>query len=72
MLIRNELKEYKDYMDRQAEDKKNVEKYRKLEEEAKRKHYLISTKQISGVYNSPYKPYNFLLKFLLFKFNSNK
>ncbi len=43
-------------MDRQAEDKKNVEKYKRLEEEAKRNHYLISTKQISGVYNSPYKP----------------
>lgn len=54
--VLNELKEYKDYMDRQAEEKKHIEKYRKLEEKAKREHYLISTKQISGVYNSPFKP----------------
>ncbi len=54
--VLNELKEYKDYMDRQAEEKRNIEKYQKLEEKAKREHYLISTKQISGVYNSPYKP----------------
>lgn len=54
--VLNELKEYKDYMDRQAEDRRNIEKYQKLEEKAKREHYLISTKQISGVYNSPYKP----------------
>lgn len=54
--VLNELKEYKDYMDRQAEEKKNYEKYKRLEEKAKREHYLISTKQISGVYNSPYKP----------------
>lgn len=54
--VLNELKEYKDYMDRQADEKKNIEKYRLLEEKAKREHYLISTKQISGVYNSPYKP----------------
>ena len=52
----NELKEYKEYMDRQAEEKKNYEKYQRLEEKAKREHYLISTRQISGVYNSPYKP----------------
>jgi hypothetical protein len=54
---RNELREYKDYMDKQREEKKNMEKYKRLEEEAKRNHYLISTKQIPGVYNSPYKPY---------------
>lgn len=54
--VLNELKEYKEYMDRQEEDKKNIEKYRRLEEKAKKEHYLISTKQISGVYNSPYKP----------------
>ncbi len=53
---RKELREYKDYMDRQAEEKANFEKYRKLEEEAKRNHFLISTKQIPGVYNSPYQP----------------
>lgn len=54
--VLNELKEYKEYMDRQAEEKKNYEKYQRLEEKAKREHYLISTRQISGVYNSPYKP----------------
>jgi hypothetical protein len=43
-------------MERQQEERKNIEKYRRLEEEAKRNHYLISTKQISGVYNSPFKP----------------
>ncbi len=52
---RNELKEYKEYMDRQREEKLYVEKYNKLEKEAKRNHYLLSTKQIPGVYNSPYK-----------------
>lgn len=54
--VLNELKEYKEYMERQLEEKKNMEKYRRLEEEAKRTHYLISTKQISGVYNSPFRP----------------
>ena len=53
---RNELKDYKEFMERQQEDRKNIEKYRRLEEEAKRNHYLISTKTISGVYNSPFKP----------------
>ena len=43
-------------MERQREEKKNIEKYKRLEEKAKRTHYLISTKQIPGVYNSPYKP----------------
>jgi hypothetical protein len=46
--VLNELKEYKEYTDRQAEEKRNIEKYRRLEEKAKREHYLISTKQISG------------------------
>ena len=43
-------------MERQREEKKNILKYKKLEEDAKRNHYLISTKQIPGVFNSPYKP----------------
>jgi hypothetical protein len=42
-------------MDRQREERKHIEKYRKLENEAKRNHYLISTQQIPGVYNSPFK-----------------
>lgn len=43
-------------MDKQEEERKNIEKYRQLEKEAKKNHYLISTKQIPGIYNSPYKP----------------
>ena len=43
-------------MMRQEEERKNILKYKRLEEDAKRNHYLISTKQISGVYNSPFKP----------------
>lgn len=43
-------------MERQKEEKKNMIKYRKLEDDAKKNHYLISTKQIPGVFNSPYKP----------------
>lgn len=42
-------------MERQREEKLYVDKYNKLEKEAKRNHYLLSTKQIPGVYNSPYK-----------------
>lgn len=55
-LCRKELKEYKDWIDRQMEEKESIEKFRKLEDEAKRNHFLISTKQIPGVYNSPYQP----------------
>lgn len=55
-IVLGELKEYKEYMERQREEKKNILKYKRLEEEAKRNHHLISTKQIPGVFNSPYKP----------------
>lgn len=59
---RNELREYKDYMEKNKEEKKNMLKYKRLEEEAKRNHYLISTRQIPGVYNSPYKPYIYIAR----------
>ncbi len=43
-------------MERNVEEKKLTEKYRKMEDDAKRNHYLISTKTIPGVYNSPFNP----------------
>ncbi|RNA00649.1 Spermatogenesis-associated 17 [Brachionus plicatilis] len=55
-IVLNELREYKDYMDKQEEERKHIQRYRQLEKEAKKNHYLISTKQIPGIYNSPYKP----------------
>lgn len=51
------MREYKDYMEKKKEEERHMLKYQRLEEEAKRNHYLISTKQIPGVFNSPYKPY---------------
>ena len=44
-------------MVRNYEEKKLAEKFRKMEEEAKRNHYMISTKVIPGVYNSPFNPF---------------
>jgi hypothetical protein len=58
-IVLNELKEYKEYILRQSEEKRNRLKYANREIQAKRSHYLISTKHIPGIYNSPYKPYAF-------------
>jgi hypothetical protein len=55
-IYSKELKEYKDYIDRNTEEKKLADKYKQLQEEAKRNHYLISTKVIPGIYNSPFYP----------------
>lgn len=59
-------------MDKTREEKKNMLKYKKMEEDAKRNHYLISTKQIPGVYNSPYKPYDessfFVILIIIYSF----
>jgi hypothetical protein len=54
-IVLGELREYKEYMERQREERRHIDKYRKLEAEAKRNHHLISTAQIPGVYNSPFK-----------------
>jgi hypothetical protein len=52
----NGLNEYQEFLDRQRIEKEQVDKYQRIEDEAKNKHYLISTKQIPGIYNSPYHP----------------
>lgn len=59
-------------MERTMEEKKLAEKYRKLEEEAKRNHYLISTKMIPGVYNSPFYPYVYRIYLFIFLFLKSK
>ena len=41
-IVLKELKEYKDYLDRQAEEKANIENYSNLEEIYKLNKYLIS------------------------------
>ncbi|CAF1234925.1 unnamed protein product [Didymodactylos carnosus] len=52
--VRLELHEYREYLDQKGLELRRMKNIQKLEEEAKRTHYLMSTKTCSGVYNSKF------------------
>ncbi|CAF0716974.1 unnamed protein product [Adineta steineri] len=52
--IRIQLIEYRDYLEQKQLEQQRQTNIAKLEEEAKRTHYLVSTKVVPGIYNSKY------------------
>ncbi|CAF1003078.1 unnamed protein product [Rotaria sordida] len=52
--IRTQLREYREYLDQKQLEQQRQANIAKLEEEAKRTHYLVSTKVVPGIYNSKY------------------
>ncbi|CAF0924219.1 unnamed protein product, partial [Didymodactylos carnosus] len=52
--VRFELHEYREYLEQKELEQHRMKNLQKLEEEAKRTHYLMSTKTCSGVYNSKF------------------
>lgn len=56
-IVRRELEEFAE-MKEKEEEKRALEKERKKKDYLARKmHYLLSTAQIAGIYNSPYRPF---------------
>ncbi|KGL87436.1 Spermatogenesis-associated protein 17, partial [Charadrius vociferus] len=54
-IVRNELQEYAE-MKENEEKRKDLEKKEKEKEyQARKMHYLLSTEQIAGIYNSPFR-----------------
>lgn len=53
-LIRMQLQEYREYLEQKQIEQQRQININKLEEEAKRTHYLVSTKTVPGIYNSKY------------------
>ncbi|XP_070577450.1 spermatogenesis-associated protein 17-like [Ptychodera flava] len=64
-IVRQELSEYTEQMALERQQKEQEEAQRKLEAEASRKHYLISTEVVPGIYNSPFKPYPDEMEYIL-------
>ncbi|CAF1162048.1 unnamed protein product [Rotaria sp. Silwood1] len=52
--IRTQLREYREYLDQKQLEQQRQANIAKLEEEAKKTHYLVSTKVVPGIYNSKY------------------
>ncbi|CAM4847606.1 unnamed protein product, partial [Rotaria magnacalcarata] len=52
--IRTQLRDYREYLGQKQLEQQRQENIAKLEEEAKKTHYLVSTKVVPGIYNSKY------------------
>ncbi|UJR29919.1 hypothetical protein I4U23_017467 [Adineta vaga] len=52
--IRIQLMEYREYLEQREVEQQRQGNLTKLEDEAKRTHYLVSTKAVPGIYNSKY------------------
>jgi len=52
--IRTQLQEYREYLEQKQLEQQRQANIAKLEDEAKRTHYLVSTKAVPGIYNSKY------------------
>jgi len=55
-IVRYELDEWRHRLDQEACKNEMDERERRLMREARAKHHLLSTKQVAGVFNSPYRP----------------
>jgi myosin heavy subunit len=52
--IRSQLNEYREYLEQKQVEQQRQANISKLEEEARRTHYLVSTRAVPGIYNSKY------------------
>lgn len=52
-----QLNEYREYLEQKQVEQQRHTNITKLEDEAKRTHYLVSTKAVPGIYNSKYLEY---------------
>ncbi|XP_051867210.1 spermatogenesis-associated protein 17 [Pristis pectinata] len=57
LIVRKELEEYEQTKKKEREKKTIEEEERRKRYEARKIHYLLSTEQIPGIYNSPYRQY---------------
>lgn len=64
-IVRAELTEYAEQQEEMKKWKEEDEEKKKLQEYAKKRHYLLSTEVIPGIYNSPYWPYPAEMEFHL-------
>lgn len=53
-FTRTQLRDYREYLDKKHMEQQRQANITKLEEEAKKTHYLVSTKVVPGIYNSKY------------------
>ncbi|XP_018118095.1 spermatogenesis-associated protein 17 isoform X2 [Xenopus laevis] len=56
-IVRKELDKYADIKSREQTKKTMEKEEREKDYRARKTHYLLSTEQIPGVYNSPYRPF---------------
>ena len=52
--FRSQLNEYREYLEQKQLEEQRQANINKLEDEAKKTHYLVSTKAVPGIYNSKY------------------
>ncbi|XP_078000154.1 spermatogenesis-associated protein 17-like [Glandiceps talaboti] len=64
-IVRKELSEYAEQKAIERAQAEQEAAQLKLKEEASRKHYLISTDVVPGIYNSPFKPYPDEMEYIL-------
>ncbi|XP_075123267.1 spermatogenesis-associated protein 17 [Leptodactylus fuscus] len=64
-FVRKELEEYSEMRNKEKLKKSLESTEREKERQARKMHYLLSTEQISGVYNSPYRQYPDEMEFQL-------
>ncbi|XP_066451175.1 spermatogenesis-associated protein 17 isoform X2 [Eleutherodactylus coqui] len=64
-LVRKELEEYAEMRNKEKVRRAAEDAERAKERGARRMHYLLSTEQIAGVFNSPYRPYPDEMEFRL-------
>uniref|UniRef100_A0A8B9CFI1 Spermatosis associated 17 n=1 Tax=Anser brachyrhynchus TaxID=132585 RepID=A0A8B9CFI1_9AVES len=54
-IVRNELQEYAEMNEKEKKKKDQEKKEKEKEYQARKMHYLLSTEQIAGIYNSPFR-----------------
>nr|XP_039252289.1 spermatogenesis-associated protein 17-like [Styela clava] len=64
-IVRNELDEYQEQLETDRKKRKHDELEKKLHYQARKHHYLLSTHQKPGIYNSPFWPYPHEMEFRL-------
>ncbi|XP_033110531.1 spermatogenesis-associated protein 17-like [Anneissia japonica] len=64
-FVRQQLQEYSEQKAAEGERELQQKMKDKLEAEAQKKHYLLSTEVIPGIYNSPFQPYPDEMEYLL-------
>ena len=57
LFNRQELADHADQLEQQKLWQEEAKEKKKLDLEARKNHYLLSTEVIPGIYNSPFQPY---------------